>query len=201
MSTMTRIGPTENGRLMSWEDFECGDFDEGYKYELIDGRLFVSSSPNPEANRLERWLDGRLCAYSRENLEVINYVSGKTRVFVPGRRKTTCPEPDLAAYRDYPLETPFRDLRWQDLFPVLVVEVMTGDDYKDMERNVRLYLQVPSIREYWVIDGRDDPERPTLIQHRRRGKRWIVREHSYGSKFTTRLLPRFSLVIDPRSDP
>jgi Uma2 family endonuclease len=200
MSTLTRIGPTGNGRLMSWEEFECGDFDEGFKYELIDGRLFVSPSPNPDENRLERWLDGRLSAYSRENPEIINYVSGKTRVFVPGRRKTTCPEPDLAAYRDYPLETPFRDLRWQDLFPVLVVEVMTGDEYKDLERNVRLYLQVPSIREYWVIDGRDDPERPTLLQHRRRGKRWIAREYSYGSNFTTRLLPGFSLVIDPRSD-
>jgi hypothetical protein len=32
-------------------------------------------------------------------------------------------------------------------------------------------LQVPSIREYWIIDGRDDPGRPVMLVHRRRGRR------------------------------
>ena len=38
--------------------------------------------------------------------EVINYVSVRCRVFIPGRRQATCPEPDLAAYRDYPYPLP-----------------------------------------------------------------------------------------------
>jgi hypothetical protein len=68
------------------------------------------------------------------------------------------------------------------------IEVMTGDEYKDLVRNLDLYFQVPSIREYWVVDARDDPEQPTLIQHRRRGQReqcarsqsfarWPLHEH------------------------
>src|SRR4029077_5550260 len=114
------------------------------------------------------------------------------------RKKPTCPEPDLAAYADYPLGTPLNELRWQELPPILVVEVMTGGRYKDLVRNVELYLLVPSIKEYWVIDAHDDPDHPSLIQHRRHGRRWIVREFPYGSTFTTKLLPGFRLIIDPR---
>ena len=198
MATVTKLGPADHGRLMMLDEFETGDYEEGFKYELIDGRLYVMPMPDADENRVERWLDSALGTYSRDHRDVINFVSNKTRVFVPGRRLTTCPEPDLAAYADYPLDIPFRDLRWQDLHPVLVVEVMTGNARKDLTRNVELYLEIPSIREYWVIDARDDPEQPTLIQHRRHGRRWIVREFPFGSTFRTRLLPGFSLVIDPR---
>jgi hypothetical protein len=62
---------------------------------------------------------------------------------------------------------------------------------------VELYLQVPSIREYWVLDGRIVPEQPRLIQHRRHGKKWIVKDYPFGSVFETRTLPDFKLVLDP----
>jgi hypothetical protein len=65
-------------------------------------------------------------------------------------------------------------------------------------RNVRLYLRVPSIQEYWVLDGRPDPERPTLIVYRRRGQDWQAPiEIGYGETYTTRLLPGFKLLLDP----
>jgi Uma2 family endonuclease len=42
---------------------------------------------------------------------------------------------------------------------VLVGEVVWEDDPdKDLVRNVELYLQVPSIREYWVLDPLPDSE-------------------------------------------
>jgi Uma2 family endonuclease len=198
MAIMTKIGPAEHGRPLTLEEFEAGDYVEGYKYELIDGRLYASPLPDLPENSLEEWLGYKLRVYSHENPNVINYVSGKSRVFIPGRRRTTCPEPDLSAFADFPVDRPIRQRRWQDLHPILVVEVMTGDAWKDLGRNVELYLQSPSIREYWVLDGREDPDRPTLIQHRRRANRWVVREFAFGSTFSTRLLPGFRIVIDPR---
>jgi Uma2 family endonuclease len=85
------------------------------------------------------------------------------------------------------------------VYPVLVSEVLVeGEAEKDLERNPELYLAVPSVREYWVLDGRADPNEPTLIQHRRYGKRWVVRRFPYGSTFATKLLPGFTLLIDPR---
>ena len=123
----------------------------------------------------------------------------KSRLFIPSRSETTVPEPDIAAYQAYPRDRPLEELRWQDLVPILVVEVLVaGDPHKDLTRNRKLYWEVPSIREYWILDGRENPNQPTLVQNRRHGKRWVVREHPYGSTFTTKLLPGFSLLINPR---
>ena len=76
--------------------------------------------------------------------------------------------------------------------------LVEGKPEKDLGRNVGLYFDVPTIREDWVLDGRQLPDEPTLIQHRRYGARWVVREYPYGTTFATKLLPGFTLLIDPR---
>jgi Uma2 family endonuclease len=193
-----KLGPADHGRRLTLDDFESAEFEPGHKYEIIDGRVWVSYEPDPAENRLEQWLLGKLLAYVGANPNVLNYVTNKARVCVPGREEGTWPEPDIAAYSDYPLDLRLDAVRWEDVSPLLVCEVLIGDPEKDLSRNVELYFEVPSIREYWVLDGRDDPNEPTLIQHRRHGKRWVVRSFPYGSAFTTKLLLGFQLVIDPR---
>jgi Uma2 family endonuclease len=200
MATVTKIGPADHGRPMTLDEFLTGSYEEGYKYELIDGKLYVSPEPNLPEGLLEGWLFRKLDRYSVEHPEVINWVHYKTRVFVPSRRRVTCPEPDLAAYHDFPLDADYRDVRWQDVSPILVGEVLSPEGpEKDLVRNVDLYLQVPSIREYWILDGRDDPNHPTLLVYRRRGQRWQRPINvAAGEAYTTRLLPGFELILDPR---
>jgi Uma2 family endonuclease len=194
-----KLGPADHGRPLTLDDYESADYEPGFKYEIIDGRLYVSPIPNPPENILETWLFRALLSYSHDRPDVINYLSTKSRVFIARRKKATVPEPDIAAYSDYPLGKPFREIRWQDVTPLLVAEVLVdGSPEKDLERNLDLYFDQPSVREYWVLDGRDEPEEPTLIQHRRYGSRWVVREYPYGTVFATKLLPGFSLLIDPR---
>lgn len=175
-------------------------YQPGYQYEIIDGRLYVSPQANPLENWLEEWLRDKIKNYSRDRPDVINYVSAKARVFLPRRRETTCPEPDLAVYHDFPFDQPIRDLIWEELSPVLVAEVLSeSDPFKDLIRNVNLYLQVPSIEEYWILDGQDDADKPSLLVYRRRGKQWQKpREISYRESYATPLLPGFKLVVDPR---
>src|SRR5947199_7113614 len=97
-------------------------------------------------------------------------------------------------------ETPVAEMNWRNVSPILVAEVMyAADPYKDLVRNVELYLQVPSIREYWILDTRHDPEQPTMQVYRRRGRRWQrVIEVAAGATYTTRLLPGFELILLPR---
>ncbi len=200
MATVSKIGPGDHGRAMTLEEYEEGDYEQGYKYELIDGELYVSPLPNAPQAWLERWIYKKLDRYADGHPEVLNYVHPKARVFLHDRPRATIPEPDVTAYRDFPLDLPIDELRWQDVAPVLVVEVLSEDDPdKDLVRNVGLYFEVPTIREYWVIDGRDSAERPTMRVHRRYGKRWKILDLSYGDLYTTRLLPGFELTIDPRS--
>jgi Uma2 family endonuclease len=200
MATLTKLGPADHGRAVPLDDFMAGDYQEGYQYELIDGKLYVTPLPNLPENRVELWILTRLWNYAQAKPSVINFVNNKARVFVPDRPGVTNPEPDVAAYHEFPVETPFDTLRWEDISPVLVVEVLSREDPdKDLVRNVELYFQVPSIREYWLFDTRaEGADRPTLKVHRRRGGRWRVIDVAFGEKYTTRLLPDFELIMDPR---
>jgi len=198
MAIDLKLGPTDHGRPMSLDEFLGGDYEQGCKYELIDGRLYVSPEANLPEDWVEQWLCDRVKAYARRHPNIIDFVTNKARVFVRGRLGETCPEPDLAAYRNFPKRRPIRSVRWQDISPALVGEVLyEGDPLKDLERNVDLYLQVPSIKEYWVIDMRDDPDRPSMIVFRRHGKKWRVIDVAPGETYTTKLLPGFKLHLDP----
>jgi len=198
MSTVLQIGPEDHGRSMTLEEFQSGDYQEGFHYEIIDGKIYVSPLPNFSQGFLEKWLYKKLDRYSDDHLEVINFVYNKTRVMVPGRPGATIPEPDVAAYRDYPQDLPIAEVNWDDFSPILVAEILSADDpNKDLVRNVELYLQVPSIKEYWIFDNRANPDQPTMLWRRRHGKRWIKRQLDFGETFTTRLLPGFELLIDP----
>jgi Uma2 family endonuclease len=199
MATVVKIGPGDHGRPMTLDEFYAGDYEEGFQYELIDGKLYVSPEPNAPQGIVEKWLYRQVDAYSALHPEVINFVYNKTRVFVPGRPGVTCPEPDLAAYSDFPLDLDFREIKWENVRPVLVGEVVSVDDpAKDLVRNVGLYWDVPTIKEYWAVDSRTDPNRPTMRVHRRRGKKWQIIEVAYGETYTTKLFPGFELLLDPR---
>lgn len=202
MATLTRrkLTPADHGREIDPDEFEGSTGQEGYTYEMIDGRVYVVPVPNLSADDLESWLFAKLFLYQQERPDRIQYLSRRPRVFVHGRKKATRPEPDIAAYDEYPHDRPRRERRWQDVSPFLVVEsVSESDPNKDLVRNVALYLEVPSIREYWILDGRADPDRPTLTVYRRRGARWQkpILVPFGGSSESPRILPGFTLVIDP----
>ena len=200
MSTILKLSPSDHGRPTSLEEFLASHAEDGHHYELIDGRLYVSPEPEPPQEWLEQWLTCKLRAFARKHPDIINYVSNKARVFVPGRPDETCPEPDLAAYHRYPVHLLIHQIRWEDVSPILVGEVLSEDDPdKDLVRNVELYLAVPSIKEYSIADMREGPERPILRVHRRYRKNWRVIDYSYGDVYQTKLLPGFKLRIDPRS--
>jgi len=193
-----RIGPEDHGRPIPFDEFEGSDFEPGYKYELIHGRVYVTYAPNLTEDWLEKWLYVKVLLYSLQRPDIINFLTDKARVFVPSRKRITIPEPDIAAYHDFPVHRPLADLHWQDVSPFLVGEVLSANDpHKDLIRNVQLYLQVPTIREYWLIDGREDADRPTMRVYRRHGQHWRVIELAYRGTYTTKLLPGFKLLLDP----
>lgn len=200
MTTMLKLGKADHGRPLTLDEFWQGDYAQGYRYELIDGKLYVSPQANLPEALVERWILRKVQAYSDRHPEVINAVFAKAGVFVPRRPGATVPEPDLAAYRGFPPITDFRALRWQDVSPFLVAEILSAEDPdKDLVRNVALYRQVPSISEYWVLDARIDPNRPFFAARRRYGKKWRLFNRAFGETYTTPLLPGFELLIDPHA--
>jgi Uma2 family endonuclease len=200
MSTILRLGRADHGRPLTLEEFTAGEYEPGYKYELIDGKLEVSPAANFPEIAVQLWLYGQVNLYARANPELVKFVTAISRVFVPDRPDITAPEPDLAAYRDFPTELPLRDIRWEDITPFLVAEILSADDpNKDLVRNAELYFLVPSIKEYWVLDARDDADHPRMRVHRRYGKRWRIIEIEPGGTYATRLLPGFTLTLNVRT--
>jgi Uma2 family endonuclease len=197
MATALKLGPADHGRALSFEEFIAADYQSGHRYELIRGRLAVSSFPEPPECYLENWLLDGLKAYALAHPAVINRVTNKARVCATEPGGSSYPQPDIAAYRNFPLQRWF-ELRWEEVSPVLVVEVLDPDNpKKDTERNVEVYLAIPSIKEYWLLDTRPGFRRPTLRVHRRHGKRWRILDVPFGATYTTRLLPGFELIVDP----
>jgi Uma2 family endonuclease len=84
---------------------------------------------------------------------------------------------------------------------LIVIEVLSEDNArKDLKRNVTLYALIASIKEYWILDPRENSNRPKLIVYRRRGRGWQKPiEIAYRGTYTTKLLPGFSLVVDPHA--
>lgn len=198
MKTLLELGPHDHGRPLEYEDFASARWTEGFQYEIINGRLYVSPVPNLPQDFLQQWVFGYLYRYSHRRQEVINYITQQGRVFVPDQPDVTQPEPDIAAYRNFPRKRRLARFDWRRVSPILVVEVLSDDADKDLLRNVELYEQVPSIKEYWIIDPRPDPDEPTLIVYRKRAGKWMSPiEVPFGGIYKTRLLPGFRLLVDP----
>lgn len=197
MTTQLYLTPRDQGRALSLEQLEHADSQEGYHYELIDGKLEVSPLPDLPHDFIRKWLEGRLDDYSDQHPNILAHVQAPARVFVPGRPAVTTPEPDLAGYQDFPEAPDVEDLDWHNFSPMLVAEILSEDTAdKDLVRNLDLYLHVPSIREYWIVDPRTDANHPSLTVYRRRGQRWQRPiEIAGGGTYTTRLLPDFQLIL------
>jgi Uma2 family endonuclease len=184
---------------MTFDEFWAGDYAGGHQYELIDGKLSVTPWPKVSEAVVESWLTWELGLYSRARPAVINFLTSKARIIVPGDGPATCFGPVVAAYRDFPHWKPLGDLRWQDVSPVLVAQVLaTADPDAELRRKLELYLRVPSVREYWLVNIHPNPEHPTLRAYQRSGTGWRYHYFTYGGTYTTELLPGFELPIDPR---
>jgi Uma2 family endonuclease len=197
MTTHLHLTPQDQGRPLSLEEFEHASSQEGYLYELIEGKLEVSPLPNFPHDFIRKWLERRLDDYSDQHPEILAHVQAPARVFVPGRSAATTPESDLAGYADFPEAPDIEELNWQDYSPILVAEILSEDTAdKDRVRNLDLYLQVASIREYWIFDPQTDANHPSLTVYRRRGQHWQRPiEIAGGDSYTTRLLPEFQLTL------
>jgi Uma2 family endonuclease len=198
--TRLMLGPQDDGRRLTFKAYLSAKYTLGHLYELIAGRLQVSPFPGPAEDMLRTWLTISLSEYWRANPSVVRWVTPKARVHVPKQRYPTCPEPDVTLYTEYlSRDESWEYHTWRDVSPALVAEVVTPEiPDKDHVRNVELYRQVPTIREYWILDPCVTFREPTLTVYKRgRGLSWkrpvVV---PFRETYTTDLLPGFELVND-----
>ena len=129
--------------------------DDGNKYELVHGELFVTPAPSPGHEtiiaRLTRILDPYVAA---QGLGLVYHARSVVR------QKGSEVEPDLMV-RQPP---PNRGNEWEKWpVPILVVEVLSDSTRRrDREQKRDFYLNDARIPEYWIVD----PERRTITSLR-----------------------------------
>jgi Uma2 family endonuclease len=118
--------------------------DDGNKYELVDGALFVTPAPSPVHERLAVELHRLLAPYVHAN--------GLGDVYTPRaaiRALGSEVEPDLMVRRtpDVIPET------WLEMpVPTLVVEILSRTTRaRDVEQKREWYLRI-GVAEYWMVD-------------------------------------------------
>jgi Uma2 family endonuclease len=124
--------------------------DDGNKYELIDGELFVTPAPTDAHETIGARLTRRLDPYVAANR--LGLVYHPRAVVRRGRSEV---EPDLMVRAE---KTP-GTTDWTDApLPVLVVEILSPTTRRrDLSRKRAFYLNI-GVAEYWIVD----PEARTI---------------------------------------
>ena len=174
--------------LLTVADLDAFPEDDGNRYELIGGELFVSRAPGIPHQRVLQNLEVDLCNYLKDN---------PVGILVPGAG---------AIFSDYDAVIPdlafVRHERWNEVVTGekftgaldIVIEVLspgTQNRQRDLSAKRQLYAKY-GVAEYWIVDSE---HRSVLI--------FLLREQSLEEAATltgddllsSRLLPGFQLQV------
>jgi len=119
--------------------------DDGNKYELVRGELFVTPAPSPVHEAIINTIAGVLHPYIAAH--------GLGQIFRPRsavRLEDSETEPDLTVRRA--LRPPPTD--WADMpLPILIVEVLSPTTRRRDRVQKRSLYSDNSIPDYWIVDG------------------------------------------------
>lgn len=181
-STLTRIGPADEGRRMSLAEFAGADVREGYLYELGKGVVVVVNVPGRKHLGQVAAVRLQLSAHQLSHPQQIHLITGGSECKILLANDESERHPDVAVYSSPPLDD--EDL-WATWVPELVVEIVSpGSEHRDYVEKRGEYLQF-GVREYWILDA---AKREMLVLQRM-GGRWAERMISAGQVYEPRLLP------------
>ena len=201
MATAMKLGPTDHGRPMTWDEFAAADYEEGYRYELNNGRLYVSPAPNLPQDRIQMWLFSRLFLYSLQHPDVLNYLSPSSRVIVPmPGQGSRFPNPTWRLTGTFPWtchlprwfgRTSARSWSWKWSPTTILTRTLVRNVDLDLGRGVdpRILDRRYTGQRRSADDAHLPPPRSALAG---------AIEVGFGETYTTKLLPGFTLILDPR---
>lgn len=185
-----RIGPQHDGRRMPFRLFQRAEGQEGYRYELASGVIEVTDVPGRIHARVLHEIEKQLWEFSIANRDLIEHMAGG------GFAKTEMPDRESERHPDYSIyltPMPEDNYLWDKWTPAIAIEVVSAGPKAGKRDYVtkRAEYLAAGILEYWIVD----PQERRMLALQRRGDQW--REHKLGEKgkWTTPLLPGFTLDL------
>lgn len=185
MSTaVITVGPHDNGRRMSLEEFEHAEGVPGYLYELSQGVIAVVDVPDePHLAQID-CIRQQFSEYRAGHSGQIHRIAGSGECKILIADLASERHPDVAVYKT---PRPRGKDFWSLWIPEIVVEVVSlSSRFRDYEEKPEEYLRF-GVREYWIVDAE---KRQMTVLRRSRGK-WAERVVHPGEIYKTRLLPGF----------
>jgi hypothetical protein len=189
--TAIKIGPADDGRRMSLDDFELADEQGGYIYELSRGIVTVSDVPN----RLHLFLVAGIRNFLQAYMAIH---AGRIQIIAAGHECKLLigdfeseRHPDLALYLTPAPEIDDETL-WTVWVPEIVIEVVSPSSRKrDYEEKPAEYMRI-GVKEYWIVDA---DLRVMVVMRRTRG-RWSETTVKPPAIYRPRLLPGLEFSIE-----
>jgi len=168
----SRSGRTNHDRSMSLEEFEGGDLRRRFSLRT-HRREVVGVSPQPDLRKPGRGVDQRQAQAVRASGGRRSSTSSAAKARrVLARRETTTPGARTKRLTtNFPLHLPKRQVRWRTSAPFSWWKSCTATTRTRTSCARRPLFPGPFHKEYWVIDARDDADRPSLRVHQRYGRR------------------------------
>jgi Uma2 family endonuclease len=188
--TAIRIGPDDNRRRMTLDDFDEVELIAGFCAELGRGEVVVTEVPLPGHLAIVDRLRRQLIIYDARFPGKIITLAGGGECKLPVAQFESERHPDLAIYLTHP---PYKDSNsvWSEWIPELVIEVVSpGSESRDYQEKRDEYLAF-GVKEYWIVNS-DRAE--VLVLRRIRGQ-WEETVFTPADKYSPRLLPGFELDI------
>lgn len=188
--TAMQVGPADQGRRMSLDDFAHAEALEGFIYELHRGVITVVDVPDDKHLAQLDETREQFSAYRRKNPGRIFRIAhgSDCKILLPGMESER--HPDLAIYMTPPPEP--RSEIWTKWIPEIVVEVVSrSSEHRDYVEKREEYLQF-GVREYWIIDA----HRQQMLVLRRSGEKWVERTLIPADSYRTRVLPGFEFNVE-----
>lgn len=191
-SAALRIGPADQGRKMTLDEFREADEEPGYLYELARGELDVTEVPGDDHGQVVDNIHEVFSGYRTQHPgRILRFAHGSDiRLIIPELESDR--HPDLAVvFRDAA-----RNARGRQI-PARVVEVVSPGkraQKRDYEDKSEEYLTL-GIQEYWIVD----PAIRQVVSLSLRGEGmsadWDSREFRNDDVVVSRLLPRFEARV------
>jgi Uma2 family endonuclease len=189
--TITRIGPTDNGRRMSLEEFGEAEGQDGRVYELSRGVVTMVEVPKKRHMLQVAATRDQLQAYKALYPGCIQVIAAGNECKLVIAALGSERHPDLAVYLTPPPEEEDEEF-WVRWVPEVVIEVVSPRSrVRDYEEKPEEYLRC-GVKEYWIVDA--DVRELTVLQ-RSRG-RWKKTTVTPPGIHRTRLLPGLSFSIE-----
>jgi Uma2 family endonuclease len=180
--TIVKIGPLDNGRQMSLDDFDEAEVQPGFHYELSRGIVTVSDVPGAKHFAMVNEVHRQLSKYDLEHPGKIFGIAAGGECKIPLQEFQSERHPDLAVYMTPP---PGEGNIWGMWIPEIAIEVISAESrQRDYEEKPDEYLQF-GISEYWIID---EEKRKMVVLKRSKGE-WREQTIKPPRLYKTALLP------------